>query len=420
MLFVDINGLCGVHVRHGKREIDIVRFSSEDEIFGFPDEDKRAFFSDFFSFKFFDLPFGGKKAKSTIEIELSQEDMKETEKYIAYVPKKKGTSFAIIYDSLYCDDMFSRGFSEILFKPVCLLSFSKKIRDGIFVDIDNNFISLAYQDKDFVRLGAFRYLDVDDIKFFANLMLSQVSRDDLNFYVCGPKYEIFPFEAKPLIPSDIFTEINFNDPAFTSIFAALFGNYPPIKISKVKSESPIEVFLDKSLPHSITFFLSVVLFSLPVILDYRLQKEKRDKILNEISEVFKSTFPDKNAVDPYEQMKIEYSKLKAREQNASALITFFDFAQMVSDYVIRIEDFRSEDGEISAELRIADLGSIDSVKNALSKLLDDIKITSTVRSRDGNAFIMRLTGTLKGKSAGKTKMKKEEELENKRGEEKFL
>jgi type II secretory pathway component PulL len=151
-----------------------------------------------------------------------------------------------------------------------------------------------------------------------------------------------------------------------------------------------------------------------------LQKEKRDKILNEISEVFKSTFPDKNAVDPYEQMKIEYSKLKAREQNASALITFFEFAQMVSDYVIRIEDFRSEDGEISAELRIANLGSIDSVKNALSQLLDDIKITSTVRSRDGNAFIMRLTGTLKGKSAGKTKMKKEEELENKRGEEKFL
>jgi len=50
MLFVDINGLVGVHVRRSKNEIDIVRFSSEDEIFDFPDEDKRTFFSDFFSF----------------------------------------------------------------------------------------------------------------------------------------------------------------------------------------------------------------------------------------------------------------------------------------------------------------------------------------------------------------------------------
>ncbi len=420
MLFVDINGLVGVHVRRSKNEIDIVRFSSEDEIFDFPDEDKRTFFSDFFSFKFFDLPFGGKKARSTIEIELSQEEMKETEKYIAYVPKKKGTSFAIIYDSSYCESMFSKGFSEILFKPVCLLSFSKKIKDGIFVDIDNNFCSLAYKDRDFVRFGAFRYLDIDDIKFFANLILSQVGRDDLNFYVCGPRYEIFPFEAKPLIPADIFPEINFNDPAFTSIFAALFGDYPPVKISRVKRESPIEIFLDKSLPHSIILFLSAVLISIPVIFDYRLQREKRDRILNEMSEIFKSTFSGKKAVDPYEQMRIEYSKLKTREQNSSALITFFEFAQMVSDYVTRIEDFRSEDGEISAELRILDLGSIDSVKNALSQLLDDIKIISTVRSRDGNAFIMRLTGTLKGKSASKAKMKNEEEFENKRGEERIL
>jgi hypothetical protein len=44
MLFVDINGLVGVHVRRSKNEIDIVRFSSEDEIFDFPDEDKRTFF----------------------------------------------------------------------------------------------------------------------------------------------------------------------------------------------------------------------------------------------------------------------------------------------------------------------------------------------------------------------------------------
>ncbi len=418
MLFVDINGLCGVHVRHGKKEIDILRFSSEDEIFDFPDGDKRTFFSDFFSFKFFDLPFGGRKAREAIEIELSQEEMKETEKYIAYVPRKKGTSFVIIYDSSYCESMFSKGFSEILFKPVCLLSLSKKIKDGIFVDIDNNFCSLAYKDKDFVRLGSFRYLDIDDIKFFANLILSQVGRDDINFYVCGPKYEIFPFESKPLIPSDIFPEINFNDPAFTSVFAALFGDYPPVKISRIRRESPIEIFLDKSLPHSIILFLSTVLISIPAFFDYRLQREKRDKILNEMSEIFKSTFPDKKVVDPYEQMRIEYSKLKTREQNSSALMTFFEFAQMVSDYVMRIEDFRSEDGEISAELRVAELGAIDSVKNALSQLLDDIKITSTVRSRDGNAFIMRLTGTLKG--ASKTRMKKEDEFENKRGDDRLL
>jgi len=71
---------------------------------------KELFFLIFSLFKFFDLPFGGKKARSTIEIELSQEEMKETEKYIAYVPKKKGTSFAIIYDSSYCESMFSKGF----------------------------------------------------------------------------------------------------------------------------------------------------------------------------------------------------------------------------------------------------------------------------------------------------------------------
>jgi hypothetical protein len=41
-----------------------------------------------------------------------------------------------------------------------------------------------------------------------------------------------------------------------------------------------------------------------------------------------------------------------------------------------------------------------------------------VRSRDGSAFIMRLTGTLKGKNE-KIRMKKEE-LESKKGEEKFL
>jgi len=418
MIFADINGLCGVHIKQGKKEIDIVRFSSEDEIFDFPDDDKRAFFSDLFSFKFFDLPFGGKKAKSAVEIELSQEELKETEKYIAYVPKRKGTSFAIIYDSLYCDDMFSKGFSELIFKPVCLLSLSKKIKDGIFIDIDNKFISFAYQDKDFIRLGSFRYSDSDDIKFFANLILSQVRKDDVNFYVCGTKYELFPFEAKILVPSDAFPEINYNDPAFTSIFSALFGSYPPVKISKAKKESPIEVLLDKTLPHSIVVFLSLILFSFPVISEYRLEKERKDKILAEINEVFKATFPDKKAVDPYEQMKIEYSKLKTREQDSSALLTFFEFAQSVSDYVLRIEDFRSEDGEISAELRIKDLGAIDNVKNVLASLLGDIKITSTVRSRDGNAFIMRLTGKLKGKNE-KIRMKKEE-LEIKKEEEKFL
>jgi hypothetical protein len=240
----------------------------------------------------------------------------------------------------------------------------------------------------------------------------------VNFYVFGAKYELFPFEAKILVPSDAFPEINYNDPAFTSIFSALFGSYPPVKISKAKKESPIEVFLDKTLPHSIVVFLSLILFSLPVISEYGLEKERKDKILAEINEVFKATFPDKKAVDPYEQMKIEYSKLKTREQDSSALLTFFEFAQSVSDYVLRIEDFRSEDGEISAELRIKDLGAIDNVKNVLASLLGDIKITSTVRSRDGSAFIMRLTGTLKGKNE-KIRMKKEE-LESKKGEEKFL
>jgi hypothetical protein len=415
MFFIDIGELKGVRVA-GKKVVEFISFSSEEEIYALTEE-KVGFFPDVFSldFKFFDLPFGGSKAKSAIEIEilseLEEEKEKRNENYIIYTQKKRGTSFAIIYNSLIVQNLFDKGFSTILFKPVVFLSLSSLVKgDGVFVEVGKDTFSFAFSENSFLRFGSFAYSDQEDIKYFCNLILSFFSpekRENLKFFVFGSRYEIFPFQAQVLTPRDIF-QVDFDDPSFTSLCIASMNKFPQVKVSAKKEIPKIETFLRNSLPYSIMSFLTVLFLSIPNFFEIRGEKKKQEFIRSQMESVFKEVFPDAKVVDPFEQMKMEYSKLK-NANFASAFLNFYDFSRKISDYVVRIEDFSSDGNEITAELKIKEISYVEKIRESLSDILDDLKVTSTVRSRDGQYFIMRIAGSIK---SSKQKIKKKRENES--------
>lgn len=414
MFFIDIEELKGIRVV-GKKVVEFISFSSEEEIYALAEE-KVCFFPDVFSldFKFFDLPFGGSKAKSAIEVEVLSEIEDEKEKrdqsYIIYTQKKRGTSFAIIYYPQITQNLFDKGFSTILFKPVVFLSLTSSVRgDGVFVEVGKNSFSFAFSDNSFLRFGSFAYSDQEDIKYFCNLILSFFSpekRENLKFFVFGSRYGLFPFPAQVLTPRDVL-QVDFDDPSFTSLCIASVNRFPQVKVSAKKEAPKIEIFLRDSLPYSIMSFLTVLFLSVPNFFEIRNEKKKQEFIRSQMESVFKEVFPDAKVVDPFEQMKMEYSKAK-NTNFASAFLNFYDFSRRISDYVARIEDFSSDGNEVTAELKIKEISYVEKIRESLSEILDDLKVTSTVRSRDGQYFIMRITGNIK---SSKQKIKKKEKNE---------
>lgn len=222
----------------------------------------------------------------------------------------------------------------------------------------------------------------------------------------GSRYGLFPFPAQVLTPRDVL-QVDFDDPSFTSLCIASVNRFPQVKVSAKKEAPKIEIFLRDSLPYSIMSFLTVLFLSVPNFFEIRNEKKKQEFIRSQMESVFKEVFPDAKVVDPFEQMKMEYSKAK-NTNFASAFLNFYDFSRRISDYVARIEDFSSDGNEVTAELKIKEISYVEKIRESLSEILDDLKVTSTVRSRDGQYFIMRITGNIK---SSKQKIKKKEKNE---------
>ena len=399
MIFADTENLVGIRVEKkiGKPKIEFIRFSSGEEIFSLPDREKNIFFPDPFSLtlRFFDYPFGGRKAKDAAEIEISSEEFSENEKYVLWVPRKKGTTIALIYDVEEARKLFEKGATSIYFKPSCLLAMREKYGDRIFVEVGERTVSVAYSDGETTRLGFFSYSDRDDIKVELGLFLSQVKdKDKIGFVICGPRHDIFPFECEVASPSDILQDLEEKDPAFTALVCATIrGKFPELKLGG-KKDINLAVWLSKSLPISVISTVYLVLLNIPVFLDVQIEKQKQKEIIREMQIIFQKTFPGKKVVDPYEQMKIEYAKMR-KNGTGGILPVFFVFSKSISDLVVRIEDFRISENELSAQLKISELSYVEGIRTRLSEIMQDVKVTSTVRSRDGKFFIMRITGKLK-------------------------
>jgi len=397
MFFGDTENLVGIRVekRLGKTNFELFRFSSGDEIFSFSDGEKHIFFPDpfYLTLRFFDYPFGGRKAKSAAEIEISSEEIGENEKYVIWTPRKKGTTVALIYDAEEAKKIMERGISSIYFKPSVLLGLKSFYREHIIVEVGNRNLSLAYSDGEKIRLGFFSYVEKDDIRTYTSLFLSQVwDKEKIRFAVCGPKHELFPFDYELIKPSEVF-DVEEDDPSFVSLFclALLKGKFPEIKVGGRKEVSIIP-YLSKTLPLSVLASTFLIFISVPSFLEMKMEEQKRDSIVAEMKSIFEQTFPNiKNPVDPYEQMRIEYTKMKADGKN-DILSFFLVFSKSISDVVVRIEDFRFEEDEVSAQLKISELSHVEIIRERVNLILQDVKVTSTVRSRDGKFFIMRLTG----------------------------
>ncbi len=395
MVYADIENLVGIELKNTfkKKIVNILKFDSEDEILSI--KDVTIFFPDpaYLSLRFFDLPFGGKKAKDTCEIEISSEEIFQNEKYLIWTPHRSGTSIVIIYEE---DDYVRKLLGEnrtILFKPICLLDICRRFPSSIACDISDKTLSIAFSENGKIRLGFFRYAGVDDIKFQIALFLSQKSeKDNVRFKVCGSRYYIFPFECDVIKPSDI-SQFDIDDPAYTALICAAEGKYPKILLSQ-KSKSNMEGILTNTLQASIFSFASATLFIISTLTEFETEKSKSQNLTKEIYDISQEVLGDVKIVDPYTQLRLEYSKI-SQDGKLSNFPIFLEFVKGISDYVIRIEDFTAERMEISAQLKIREISYVDKIKENLQNSFDDIKITSTIRSREGDSFIMRLTGKYK-------------------------
>ncbi len=399
-LLADIENLIGLTIEKDKEPKGVI-FENEEDIFSSQGE-LHVFFPDPFalSMRFFEFPFGGKKAKNACEVELSAVEIFENERYIIWTPRKEGTTVAFIYEPDITNQLMEKA-ASILFKPVCLIPICEKYENTVAVEVGKKTVSLAYKRGDKLRFAFFRYSEVEDIKYQTSMFLSQVeNKENINFALCGVKREIFPFDGNEIKPSDIF-EVENDNPDFTLLFCAALGKYPEIKIEKSKRKIKIEPFLERTLPASIMSFLIIVSLITPKIITLTKEKEKREFFTAKIREVFEATFPGQKVVDPYSQMKMEYSKIQ-KDNEVYPFEFLTKFSKRVAEHVIRIEDLRiDESGEISAQLEISELSQVEKIRQAVSDIIDNYKVTSTVRSREGNTFIMRLTGNAKKNAMSK-------------------
>ncbi|MCS7213060.1 MAG: hypothetical protein NZ927_02390 [Candidatus Calescibacterium sp.] len=351
------------------------------------------FFPDpfYMTIRTFDFSFGGKRAKKACEVEIASLEMFQGDKYLIWTPRRAGTSLVIIYEGEYVQSFVSEGISSMIFKPICLLH----LCDGtnIVADIGEKTVSIASLiDKDFFRIAFFRYQTKEDIRAYVMLFLSGLKNRNLKFMVCGKRSEFFPFEAQVVKPSDIF-DVQVDDPSFTSLFCAALGKYPDVRLKFVEYQPSLELLLQRSLGISVLSFIALALGFFPSFLELRHIEGKVKNLVNEKSQIFSSVFPDKKVVDPYSQLKIEYSRLVGNGDK-SGFHVFARFAEAISLHVIRMEDFSLDSGEISAQLKIKEISDIQKIKEALEKFLKDVKVTSTVRSREGDSYIMRISGKL--------------------------
>lgn len=341
--------------------------------------------------RLFDFSFGGTKAKKACEVELSSLEMFQGDKYLIWTPRRKGTSIAIIYEGDYITELISEGVSSIIFKPVCLLHLCDD--DYIVVDVGRNTVSCAYKwNNDFFNLAFFKYSGPEDIRSQMMLFLASLGRKDLKFKVCGKNFDLFPFEAYVVKPSDVFG-VEIDDPSYTSLFCAALGKYPDVKLKLSERLPSIETILYNSFGLSVFILLTLSLGVGPLSFELSYLNKKMKKLLDESSQILSSVFPDKKVQDPYSQLKVEYSKYK-RKSERSSFHVFAKFAEAISSNVIRVEDFSLDSDEISAQLVVKEISDVEKVKENLAKFMKDVKITSTVRSREGDSFIIRVSGKI--------------------------
>lgn len=338
-----------------------------------------------------DLPFGGVRAKKACEVEIASLEMFQGNKYVIWTPRKGGTSVAIIYEPDYIQELVKKGVKTILFKPICLLHLCEA--ETVVVDVGNETVSIASRvDKDIFRIAFFRYDSSADIRDYVMLFLGTLKNKDVRFKVCGRGFHKFPFGGEIVRPSDAFG-VAIEDPAFTSLFCAAFGRYPDVKISFAERSVNLEALLQRSLGVSIFAFFAITLVLIPYLFELRYLKRRTERLLNETHQIFSSVFPDTKAVDPYSQLRAEYARLK-RSRNESCFDLFAKFAEAVSPYTIRIEDFSIDSDEVSAQMKIREISDVQKIKEKLDAFLKDVRVTSTIRSREGDSYIMRISGRI--------------------------
>lgn len=353
-----------------------------------------SFFPDpfYMTIRFFDFSFGGTRAKKACEVELSSLEIFLGDKYLIWTPKHKGTSIAIIYEGDYITKLVSEGANYVIFKPVCLLHLCD---DGyVVVDVGQNTVSCAYKwNENFFRLAFFKYSQPEDIRNQIMIFLASLNlKENIKFKVCGKAFNLFPFEAYVVKPSEVFG-VEIEDPAYTSLFCAALGRYPDVKLNLSYRLPSIEMILYNSLKISVLLFFTLSFATFPLFFESYYLNKKMKELSNEPSHIFSSVFPDKKTQDYYSQLKIEYSRYKKLSERSSFHI-FAKFAESVSAHIIRLEDFSLDSDEISAQLLVREIADVEKVKESLGKFIKDVKITSTVRSREGDSYIIRVSGKI--------------------------
>lgn len=388
MIIWDIENGVGLKIRKSLRRVEISPIYQKPE----GEEPITVFFPDPFhmAMRTFDFPFGGMKAKRACEVEIRSLEIFQGDKYIIWTPKRGGTSIVIFYEDSYAEGLRKENVGVVLFRPVCLLHLCE---EGVLaVDIGTESVSIAYSSDGHLGLAFFRYESQEDIRDYIMLFVSGLREKPHRFRVCGRRFDLFPFEAEVVRPSDVF-EVDMDDPTFTSIFCAAFGRYPDLKLKLLETSTNLETLVQESLGLSVLTLFALLLWFLPVFFEERYLSERARSLVGETFQIFHSVFPDKKAIDPYSQLKTEYMNLK-KTTAISRFRVLADFAEVVSPYVIRIEDFSIDSEEISAQLRIREISDILKITESLGKIMKDVKVTSTVRSRDGTSYTMRISGRL--------------------------
>lgn len=388
MVFWDIENKIGLKLKKSFRRFEVELLYEEPQLRG-----ATVFFPDpfYMTLRTFDFDFGGTKAKKACEIELSSYEEFQKDKYLIWTPRKSGTSLVIIYEPEYVQKLYDMGVDSVIFKPVCLLSVCKE--GEVVVDVGENTLSIScWIAPNRFRLGFFKYIDKNDIRNYVTAFLAHLEDKNVKFKVCGKRYDNFPFECELIRPSDFF-EVSVDDPAFTSLFASALGKYPSVKLKSPRKKEGIELILQRTTPIALLTSIVLILGIIPVLFEFQYLKEKRASLLNKSYRIFQEVFPGRKPVDPYSELKMEYMKFKGNG-SISGFQVFVKFSEAVSPYVMRIEDFSFDSKEISAQLKIREISDIEKIKSNLEKFFKDVKITSTVRSREGDSYIMRVSGKL--------------------------
>lgn len=389
MIIWDTENNIGIEVHRSFKKVEISLVEQKpvkgDIAFFFPDPF-------YMTIRFFDFYFGGTRAKKACEVELSSLEMFQGDKYLIWTPRRKGTSIAMIYEGDYIKSIVSEGADYIIFKPVCLLHLCD---DGyVVVDVGQNTVSCAYRwDENFFRLAFFKYSHPEDIRNQIMIFLASLKmREDIKFKVCGRAFNLFPFEAYVVKPSEVFG-VGIEDPSYTSLFCAALGKYPDIKLKLSDRRPSIEMIMHKSFGISALLFFILSSAVFPLFFESSYLNKKMRKLISESSDIFSAVFPDKKAQDYYSQMKVEYLRYKKFSERSSFHI-FAKFAESVSAHIIRVEDFSLDSDEISAQLLVKEISDVEKVKESLGKFIRDVKVTSTVRSREGDSYIIRVSGKI--------------------------